>query len=151
MKNRIRAVLLCGLPCSFALMLAEAALYTAVEIPVQALPVLAAFALLTGCCAAGYRAGKTGRSGGLRSGLLCAALLSGMWYAAAFLITERVCVPMSLPVMLAGGASGGVLGVNARPPRIRRRSKRLRHLRERLRLFHPFRMLRCRLHKGGEK
>ena len=135
MRNMLRAVLLAGLPVSALLMLAAAVLDSAAELPAAVLPVLAACPPVTGCFCAGCSAGRHSRRAGLRCGAAAALLLSLIWLAAAYTAADAVSVPAVLPVLLAAGACGGVLGVNARPPRIRRRSKTLRYLRERLHLL----------------
>lgn len=126
----LRCCLLIGLPISVLGMLAAAMLLSATELSFSMYAAVAAIPLLCGCFVSARSAGKSLRRGGIRIGVLCAAMLTAIWYAAVCLYTQQLRNPMLLTVALPSGMFGGILGVNTRLPNPKRISHRAITLRE---------------------
>lgn len=116
MKPMIEGCLFCGLPVSVCLMLCNAAALTAADLPMQYYGIPAALPVICGCFAAGYMSGRRRRRRGILCGLLSAAMLCGIWFAAACLLAGRLRIPLWSAAAFPCGCCGGVLGVNTRLP-----------------------------------
>ncbi|MCQ2408754.1 MAG: TIGR04086 family membrane protein [Oscillospiraceae bacterium] len=116
MKPMTEGCFFFGLPISVLLMLCMAAGLTAADLPMQSFHILAVLPVICGCFAAGYMSGRRGRRRGLFCGLLSAAMLCGIWFAAACLLTCRLHIPLWITAALPCGCCGGILGVNTRLP-----------------------------------
>ncbi len=134
MRAILHGVFLRGIPCSVCGMLAVGLLLTAADFPVRAYPAFAAVPLLCGCFFSGMDAGRRRRRRGLLCGALSALLLTGIWYAAAVILSGKAGAPAVLCPALPCGMTGGMLGTGRRAPKLRRRMHGAVSLRERLRL-----------------
>lgn len=139
MNSVVRGVILRGVPVSVCGMLGAGLLLTAAELPLPAYGICAALSLTAGCFFAGMEAGRRRRRNGLFCGLSAALLLTGLWYAAAWLLLHSAGLPAVLLAAVPCGMCGGVIGTGRRAPALHRRLHGAAGARERLRL--RFRLL----------
>lgn len=117
MRVILRCCLLTGLPVSVFGLLGIALLLSVTEFSFSVYAAAAAIPILCGCFCAARSAGKHLRRGGMQTGLLCAAVLTGIWYAAVCLCTQQLRMPVLLYAALPCGMLGGIFGVNTKLPR----------------------------------
>ena len=136
----LRYCLLIGIPVSVCCMLLTAAALTLPDIPFSLYALFAAFPIMLGCFLSAYFAGKSRRRHGIRTGSICALLLSVCWLTACSLMNGGFAYPL-LFLSVPCGILGGILGVNARLPLPHKRSHTIPAMQKRAA------MLPARLHR----
>ncbi len=123
-KERITAVVQSVLSCVgavFLTLLAFSAIGTVIDLSDGAFTVMSSVALCAGCFGASFTAAKKRRRNGLKTGLLCGAIIFGVTFLGGIIFVRSFSVGgffTKILIILICSILGGIIGVNS-PQRFR--------------------------------
>ncbi len=118
-KERITTAVYAALACAGAVFLTSAAfswIATAIDLSDGAFTLMSSIALCAGCFAAAYTAAKRRRRDGIKTGLLCGAVIFLVILTAGLVFVKSFSAGgffTKLLIILICSAVGGIVGVNS--------------------------------------